>query len=482
MGYQDAKEYGFIVKGAYIYQNLLYCCEGAGVGHRNLLCKRNSEGDLIWATKIVLPPDVNPIVTYLNHDIEIAKDGSVYFHSQARTGPMNTITSFINKFNSNGDLCWMKTYPFQNKDMGLNGLTMTLAPDSLGIIFNGSIKTASGPYKEYVVTAIDSAGVELWVNSFTPLTNIGISLRIPMVTLPDSTLFIAYDNWYSESKDYFGRLDKTGHPMAFFTNPYTSETMDLRMHPSGNVIYLAREESFVPGENGGMRIQMLSPDFDTIWSYLYFNHDLPGAVYELSFVNNLSILPDGRILTSATSPSSAMNIICLSPTGALLWKRKIFLDNLEPSYNFGWLQWAEWGEECIWVSGYIRGIQGDSKAFLIKLDTLGCLDPGCESSWVAVPTQEEVIDLGTQCWSVSPNPANSVLNIVYTPECVVPSDQKIPLEVNVISATGKNMTRQVLDMDYSIQLNSSVWPPGVYFIQIRSGFKVLFLDKVIVSH
>jgi hypothetical protein len=122
-------------------------------------------------------------------------------------------------------------------------------------------------------------------------------------------------------------------------------------------------------------------------------------------------------------------------------------------------------------SGWIEQQQQDPNPFLktpwlFKVDSLGCLEPGCQE----VGVSEIVIGL-QNTMSVYPNPASSIANIAFS----FPSDYAPPKnsELVVIDMQGREVLRQSVTMfgksNTTIELDVAKLPGGMYTVHWVSG-------------
>ena len=98
------------------------------------------------------------------------------------------------------------------------------------------------------------------------------------------------------------------------------------------------------------------------------------------------------------------------------------------------------------------------QAWLMKLDSFGCLVPGCQ----LIDATEEAQEQGTLL--LYPNPARDYLNFFYRP---APGQNSRELSFRIFDASGRELQRfeaQSGEATYIVPLWH--WPPGVYFLQL----------------
>ncbi len=468
--WSDNEPWGFAVYKDHCYTSVLYCCDAGITGHRYILCKINNDGELVWGSKTVIPGGVPDYISLQTHDIVVSKDESVYYISRG-SDLSGLIVTFINKFDKNGNLCWMKEYPVAGIRVGDTYKGAVLSADSLGIIF--SSRFIDSP--DYRLTEIDSAGNIVRDKMLDVESNTNkVSHVMPITRMPDNSIRFAYDNYHSSApQDYWVATDSALQLVQTYVNPLTSKTKDIQRHPNGNLVYLAKEDSWSLTDHQGMRIQMMTPDFDTLWSYLHYDYELPGIFIAGARVDLLSIHPDGRILASGSGGPLNTHLVCLSPEGQLLWKRKIFFSELLPGHSDQSFHIARWSSDgCIFLIGRTRG-QGEERTVLIKLDSVGCAEPNCISTTFTSPTEEVVLEHLDGGWVVAPNPADAEVLISRSGSNNGPGLDRI----SVFDANGHTVWEQNYDNAEQVRLACGSWANGSYFVQGRIKKPHSFIGK-----
>ncbi len=118
-----------------------------------------------------------------------------------------------------------------------------------------------------------------------------------------------------------------------------------------------------------------------------------------------------------------------------------------------------------------------AQLWLLKLDSAGCLVPGCGSVGV-----EEFVDDLNKYLRVSPNPASEKVNIALD----LPEGSLLEgvAQVMLLDATSKLIAKQPLQQNLN-QLRATVdvsaLPKGLYYIHLRDGKRWLAGSKVVVQ-
>ena len=196
--------------------------------------------------------------------------------------------------------------------------------------------------------------------------------------------------------------------------------------------------------------------------------DAEGDLITCGFIRNFSLgLNDKGMLHK------------IDPEGNVIWSRfyshyaglplgnpQIFRD-VEPTSDGGFILTGEtWG---ITPPNPVR-------LWLVKLDSLGCLVPGCNT----VGVSEFVTDL-VSALSIAPNPSST--NLTYT--LPLPADHRAAGSVQAVllDAQGREVLRKTTPSNSTIQgqLDVSALHSGIYYLHLRDDQKWLAGAKVVVE-
>ncbi len=123
----------------------------------------------------------------------------------------------------------------------------------------------------------------------------------------------------------------------------------------------------------------------------------------------------------------------LTADGEILWERNYTTDSLHDAYFFDVQQ--TWDKGYIVSGSSVGDIDGDpnQQMWLVKLDSMGCLEPGCADTGTSIiPFQTQ-----TSVFTIYPNPISNIATV----EIHIPSDFNIiageKLELNIYDINGR---------------------------------------------
>jgi len=127
------------------------------------------------------------------------------------------------------------------------------------------------------------------------------------------------------------------------------------------------------------------------------------------------------------------------------------------------------------ITNYMTGVW-ESHNWLLKLDSLGCLEPGCGNINYITNT-EEVVFLKGKDIKIYPNPASDYVQVEF------PKDFDIGQNVYavLVSNTGSISRQEKINASQS-QLDLSGITSGVYYLMIRRGNEIVGSKRIIVHH
>jgi len=225
-------------------------------------------------------------------------------------------------------------------------------------------------------------------------------------------------------------------------------------------------------------------DGDLVWA----KEDIISAdtqTRECSFADGFE-QPDGNIIVCGTIRNTDLGLFDkgllyhLDAAGNVLWSRFYshyaglpagypqYFSDVEPTNDGGFI-----------LTGQTHGISPPNpvRLWLVKLDSLGCLVPGCNTVGV-----EEFESQLQSALHVSPNPANEAVRF----NLELPSGYPLQGQVQalLLDAQGKVVARSVVQANGSLLSGAVVLDGqavGLYYLHLRDQVKWLAGQKVVVE-
>ncbi len=436
----------------------------------------------------------------------------------------------ISRINTQGEIVWVDTYPFRP---GVNA--MILQNDKIYVSGH-----TNEPNSQYTLYCIDSLGEVVWdkkygypsKNSEFPRLALwgdkwvlfgGQDRNLNNRPAPYLYFVVTDINGNQLNEFYYGDENETtlarklvigtnGDCLASFVYCPVSCFLDLKagvvsFDNLGNIVWeLELPYSYDPA--GCFHAQTDSSTIAVKWyvdNTTIPNHDLtPPALYFTDLSGNVK---DTVVFQNQT----LKDISSIEP----VWEKGLIGCGYEyPDYInqpnqqlFGWLFRMNKNRKVLWERSYIDSTyQGvtfglrhiiptrdggylatgtitnfmtgvwESHNWLLKLDSMGCLEPGCSNINYITDT-EEVVFLKGKDIKVYPNPASDYVQVEF------PSDFDTGQETYaVLVSNWGGIVRQEKINAHNTQLNLSGVTSGMYYLMIRRGNEIIGSKRIIVHH
>jgi hypothetical protein len=245
---------------------------------------------------------------------------------------------------------------------------------------------------------------------------------------------------------------------------------DLVELPNGNFLIVGFREFYpqnTPPFNYFSRYNFwtISPTGELVDSISYGKH-FNAIAYRIVPVSDGNFLVAGHEIDTPNINGQTGLLLKVSPSGQPLWKREYRVSPPESLIHDAFFDAVEMPDKGFVLCGRAYGPLEDStnqNAWLIRVDSLGCLEPGCDTVFTAVHDPPREAGIGLLLW---PNPTGGELRLALTdPEAVL-------LGARLLDTQG----RVLEDVQFRREakwrecvLNLAGQPAGVYVVQARTS-------------
>ncbi len=330
-------------------------------------------------------------------------------------------------------------------------------------------------YSQFYMVELDSSGEILEEHFYG---NPGYQVAWSIAQLPDSGYVIA--GWARQSNSFFldlmlVRTDKDGNQkwMKKYGGPRDDGGgRHVLVLKNGNILVTCSRhwEGTNKPENYAMVVR---PDNgNIIWEKRYFHE------HNSSFYTNAIEQDDGHIIVGGFKQVfvNTINrleiystITKLDKTGNLVYERLLYYNPYKQNYLTGLTQDPDGG---FWGYGWTFNTNQDG--WLIKVDSLGCPFPDCDSISVSTGELSSETDI---CLRAYPNPAsqNTIIHYQFSKQVASPM-------LEIFDLHGKLITRLPLNGEApqgDVWMDLSDWVPGMYVMRIVSQGQILATGKMV---
>lgn len=426
----------------------------------------SSTGDTLWTT--TLHDTAANFQGGGSGSVQRTADGGILFTGTRFPFDGTEADGMLVCFGPSGDSLWLRQYGDSAAE-ALNGLC--LVGDSQVVAAGWRQTSQSDAY----VVKTDAAGNVIWENTYggASTTENGISIA----TTPDGGFIIGgFKVLPGNNYDMYAvRIDQDGNQQWAKNYGTSWDDNAAFVVPNGTGGYvLAGGRSL--SSSGPMRpvLYRLDEQGDLVWGQTY--DDGSSRVF---FALPL-VMPEGGFVAAGTANGLANVLGMLMRTdslGNMLWRRTFKTNDVYNHYFYDLRRTLDGG--FIMAGTAFDSLLVSQDAWLVKVDSFGCLVPGCQ---VFDGLQEQITELSGSL-IVSPNPAHERLRFeLRLPEHITPTGAVL---VTLIDATGRVITEQKASTAGDLLFGTIELPPstpaGPYYLHLRDGRQWLAGCKVIVS-
>ncbi len=478
---------------SWILEEIMLPSGGYGSLTRDKTLAVSSNGELLWEYEMDFEI---PEFGSGRAGLITTADSAVYMFNAARitdsiTGRRSDFR--IDKIAYDGTMLWRKGIG-DLTDAGLQILFRAFCPttDKLGLVM--AAKKAG--VNEIFRIQIDGAGEVFQVDSASVYVGdyaVYCERNCGMAPLGDGHLIAYNSNLISSSKHYLAAVDSAGNLVGNLEGPI-QRTFDLVATPDGGAIVSFRRTST---DNRASLIQKYGPDMELLWEApqtdliqiptppygIYLQETLPEA---------MSVRENGDILIVFRRNDEVMGIKCLDAQGNDKWFRWYYFGEvINPDHRSYALlpkdiAWAPDGSIYLLIDykyySIIDAATGQkNQNLLIKLDSLGCFNAGCEANQVdfldIIASTDDISQAEGDAkdkWTIFPNPANK---IVYVRSSDAATSENILYQL--LNVQGQIVSVGSLDNGGGLSVDGLV--AGMYFLKLQDNDGRIYLKKIRVE-
>ena len=394
----------------------------------------------------------------------------------------NLYQPFMLKTNWWGDTIWRKDFEHTAYNFCRNAIQL---PDG-GFIM--AIST-SIPYPDSSIIGlirIDSMGNELWhkkyQSGFYQYITYGLHLK------NDSTLMVGYngyrikiDTLLTPPDDGYGimEMDLQGNVQfdTFYLTHYCcGDNFTGWLIPIGEERYAFVNRTPTLDPNALQWINAVDKDYNLLWQSYTSDYNISFPEYIPALTPNSK----GNVVGGGISAAETLrpHLFEMNADGEIVWERLAKPPIMGQDFIFGssFESVRQTDDGGYIIAGNFQHPDGTFQSWLLKLDSMGCFEPGCQTgNYLTVGADE------------SPNLVSNRPELVVTPN---PADEAVhisalngPGQLFITDVQGRPLDTVPINIDSDVTLSTQNWPPGGYIIRyISKKGKLLAINKLIILH
>ncbi len=391
---------------------------GGGVedtsGVRNpFVFKFNEQGDTLW-TKAYAKPTYTPLFELVQ-----TPDSGFAFVGYI-TMPNGNFDYYLMRTDQDGDILWEKTYGAANHDIGIG---IDLTPEGGFILSGGTDNYGNGQTDGWNIKVEPTSGQVQWDKTYGTIRDDCGSLTRHLggyFYLMRQCLDTVINQGDYHLPYYIAKLYPNGEIMwqTFFNGPEVINIYNIVPLLDTSYILMGYKSEFL-GSEASIWVAKVGSDGDKCWQREYVMEENNSY-----YMTDVALAPDGGLIFSGTAGG--------------------------------------------------RSGSGGSDFMVLKLDSMGCFTPGCDTLNVSI----ETLIPGHEALRVWPNPVLDNLHIEFCPDIFIQQPKAI-----LFNLTGQIVFQQKLSaatrcLDTKLALPDL--PAGVYHLVLYDNDRIVAREKVMV--
>lgn len=447
----------------------------------------NNAGNLIWRTR-VKPDNATLLLGFGNI---LLKDSTLFIKTGYFPDSLNALSyAGVLKMNVQGDTLWHKLFGIRTGS-GENDGIVEMQGDTLAV--GNTVAGTVDHFHPKITRFLASTGTKV---DDTICYNIIYGSAINLAKAPNNAIALA-QIIYKDNYSRYTRitcLDTNLDTVWNFEPPKLKDTYwttnpIIRRTQDHNYAVLWGRDSIYPIFHYDANHWLFG--LDSLGKKILWEHHFPS--YFKKEVLGFRQVKNGDFFGCGVSknpifPETANWLFRLSPTGKSLWDREYFFSDLYLEYNFDQgeiFDVAETDDGDLVVVGTNLTKTNNYyhyDIFVLKVDSSGCLTPGCTDSILFVginPNTQIVIEQPFPLVVLNNNGANSIT--LLTANRLI---EQANTYINIYNLYGKLVYKQPLNefVSQKVKINTELWASGLYIAALFKDNKKLNSTKFIITH
>ncbi|MBK6541958.1 MAG: T9SS type A sorting domain-containing protein [Flavobacteriales bacterium] len=255
-----------------------------------------------------------------------------------------------------------------------------------------------------------------------------------------------------------------------YGSPWSDNAAFATELPSGRIVLAGAERASANVQKRPV-LYMLEADGDEVWTVLFDERTESAVFYAIPL-----LMEDGGFAISGGENVNGTPhglLVRTDSLGELLWKRWYSTNDAIDNYTYDVRRTLDGG--FILAGTAFDSALVSQDAWLVKVDSFGCLIPGCQ---VFDGLEEQVTDL-RDALEVFPNPASDQTNVRIT---LPVGTKRENLRLALVSTEGKLVQEEAIaSIAPTHVLDLARCAPGLYFVHLLDGARWLSGTKVVVE-
>jgi hypothetical protein len=363
-------------------------------------------------------------------------------------------------FNTSGDTLFSYSYAHDNEDVIFyKGLIVEDGYLGCGIV-DDSTDLVPG-----ILVKFDLEGNFLWRQDYAPQNNLSVFLYSADQT-PDGGYLLGGSRISGENNDHLViKTDSLGNEewRKVEGNQYQNGTAMVANTNDGNYIFCGWNSPNTT-YNSYPQVTKLDQDGEIIWTNNY------GSLGVMKYAFSMKLLDDGGFVFCGSDRLQGIlygQIRKIDADGNEIWYRRYthtdgidcWFNDVTPTSDGGYI-----------LTGLLGGDQDlgiEQDMWAMKVDSFGCLVPGCQFV--------HVDENNPAALSVYPNPCDDFINVY------VESLNLDQCELQLYDTQGKLVRNAAVNNSGSTWIiESSTLPEGLYVLQLHAGGRMVASERVVV--